>query len=108
MNALYTLPDSHHAQPEYEFRAPSGTFSYEFSRVYGPPRYGDKRGAICRIDEDLSYWSTSHYTDVDHSSVRVVDYRRARAARRGHLTFGQFASELYMRRALPDLLKNAT
>jgi hypothetical protein len=101
------LPDGYHAQAAYEFRDPSGTFSYEFSRVYGPPRKHDKRGPICELDEDLSFWSITNYVDVagdDHSVASAVSFARARSAHGGHLKFGQFASELYMRRELHDLL----
>jgi hypothetical protein len=106
---MHTLPEGFHAQAEYEFRDPTGTFSYEFSRVYGPPQYGDHRGPICRVDESLSYWSITGHVDGDkdeHSGDSVVDYQRARAACPGHLTFRQFASELHMRRLLPGLLKS--
>ena len=106
---MHTLPEGFHAQAEYEFRDPSGTFSYEFSRVYGPPQYGDRRGPICSLDEGLSYWSMTSCVDGDEnedSGGSIVDYRRARAACRGDLTFRQFASELHMRRILPDLLKS--
>jgi hypothetical protein len=101
------LPDGYHAQAEYEFRDPSGTFSYEFSRVYGPSRERDKRGSISELDEDLSFWSITNYVDVagdDHSVGTAVSFARARAAHGGHLKFGQFASESYMRRELHDLL----
>ena len=100
------LPDGYCAQAAYEFRDPSGTFSYEFARVYGPPR-DDERGSVCELDEDLSFWSITNYVDVagdDHSVGSAVSFARARAAHGGHLKFGQFASELYMRRELPSLL----
>lgn len=108
---MHTLPEGFHAQAEYEFRDPSGTFSYEFSRVYGPPQYGDYRGPISQLDENLSYRTMTNYVDGDeaeHSGGSVVEYRRALAACRGDLTFRQFASELHMRRMLPNLLKSRT
>ena len=50
------LPTGFQAQAVYGFRDPSGRFSYEFSNVYGPPRPG-RRGPVCHLDEDRSYWS---------------------------------------------------
>jgi len=102
------LPAGYHAQAEYEFRDPSGTFSYEFSRVYGPPAERDSRGPICRLDEGLSYWRVTNDVDDDGndpSAVAAVSYARARAAHGGRMTFGQFASELYMRRAIANLFR---
>jgi hypothetical protein len=100
------VPAGFTAQAIYEFRDPSGRFSYEFSNVYGPPRAG-RRGPICDLDEDRSYWSVVSYSDEQAHGrplERSVSFAEARKARRGRLSFAEFASEMHMRRALPTLL----
>lgn len=42
MSAAAPLPAGFHSQPAYEFRDPSGRYSYEFSNVYGPPQRGGR------------------------------------------------------------------
>jgi hypothetical protein len=100
------LPPGFTAQAIYEFRDPSGRFSYEFSNVYGPPRPG-RRGSVCELDQDRSYWRV--VSNVDEAGrgghvERSVNFAEARSARRGHLSFAEFASEMHMRRDLPMLL----
>jgi len=100
------LPAGFQAQAAYEFRDPSGRFSYEFSNVYGPPQPG-RRGLVCQLDEDRSYWSVVGQLDQegqDHPVGRSVSYAEARRAHQGHLTFAQFASQMHMRRELSSLL----
>ena len=101
------LPAGFQAQAVYEFRDPSGRFSYEFSNVYGPARPG-KRGMVCELDEDRSYWSVVSQIDESaqgHPVERSVTFAEARrAADRGRLSFARFASEMRMRRDLPRLL----
>jgi len=99
------LPPGFEAQATHQFRDPSGRFSYEFSHVYGPPQPG-RRGLVCRLDEQRSYWSVVGQVDEygkDHHVRRSVSYAEARRAHRGRLTFAEFASEMHMRRELPRL-----
>ncbi len=100
-----SLPAGFKSQPTHEFRDSSGRFSYEFSNVYGPPQAG-RRGLVCRLDEDRSYWSVVGEVDdtEHHAGRRSVSYVEARRALHGRLSFAQFASEMHMRRKLPSLL----
>ena len=95
------LPEGFTAQAIYEFRDPSGRFSYEFSNVYGPPR-AERRGPVCALDEDRSYWSV--VSQQGQPVDRSVSFAEARLARRGHLSFAEFASEMHMRHDLAALL----
>jgi hypothetical protein len=100
------VPTGFTAQAIYEFRDPSGRFSYEFSNVYGPPRAA-RRGPICDLDRDRSYWSVVSYSDEPahrRHVERSVSFAEARKARRGRLSFAEFASEMHMRRELPTLM----
>jgi hypothetical protein len=100
------LPAGFHAQTIYEFRDPSGRFSYAFSNVYGPPRLGS-RGPVCALDEDRSYWSVVGQTDDARKGQPLecsVSFAEARRAHRGRLSFARFASTMHMRRDLPTLL----
>jgi hypothetical protein len=100
------LPAGFTAQPVFGFRDPSGRFSYEFSNVYGPARPG-RRGAVCELDEDRSYWSVVSQIEgagQEQPVERSVSFAEARRAMRGHLRFADFASEMHMRRDLPALL----
>ena len=100
------LPTGFTAQATYAFRDPSGRFSYEFSNVYGPPR-PERRGPVCELDEDRSYWSVvSQIDEAGQGQLvdRSVSFAEARRAKRGHLSFAQFASEMHMRHDLPNLL----
>jgi|KBSMisStaDraftv2_1062788.scaffolds.fasta_scaffold722381_2 hypothetical protein len=93
-------------QATHEFRDESGTFSYEFSNVYGPPEQ-ERRGSVCALDEDRSYWSIVGRVDEMGEELpprRLVSYADARKAYRGRLSFAQFASEMYMRPRLPKFL----
>jgi hypothetical protein len=103
-NTRPALPPGYDSQATYEFRDPSGLFSYAFSNVYGPPK-PDRRGPVRHLDEDRSYWSVvGHAEGQDHSVLRSASYADARQAQGGRLTFRQFASEMYMRGKLPKLL----
>ena len=100
------LPAGYTAQAVYQFRDPSRRFSYEFSNVYGPPRPG-RRGPVCVLDEDRSYWSVvSRIDDARQGEPieRSVSFAEARRGKRGHLRFADFASEMHMRHDLPALL----
>ena len=100
------LPEGFTAQAINEFRDPSGRFSYEFSNVYGPPRPG-RRGPVCELDQDRSYWRVVGNIDEAGRGERLersVNFAEARSARRGHLSFADFASEMHMRHDLPTLL----
>ena len=100
------LPTGFTAQAVYEFRDPSGRFSYEFSNVYGPPRPG-RRGPVSALDENRSYWSVVSQIDgagQEQPVERSVSFAEARRAARGHLRFADFASIMHMRHALPALL----
>ena len=101
-----SLPGGFQSQPAYEFRDPSGRFSYEFSNVYGPPQPG-RRGMVCQLDKERSYWSVIGQVDEagrEHAARRSISYAEARRALRGRITFAQFASEMHMRRELPNLI----
>lgn len=98
------LPTGFTAQAVYQFRDPSGRFSYEFSNVYGPARPG-RRGPVCELDEARSYWRVVSQIDEAGQGQPVesaVSFDEARRAKRG-LSFNQFASEMHMRRELPTL-----
>lgn len=100
------LPTGFQAQAVYEFRDPSGRFSYEFSHVYGPPR-PTRRGSISALDEDRSYWRVVSELDGagrEQPDERSVSFAEARRARHGQLSFAEFASEMHMRHVLPTLL----
>jgi hypothetical protein len=100
------LPTGFEAQAVYGFRDPSGRFSYEFSNVYGPPR-AERRGPVCELDEDRSYWSVVGQTDEAGEGQpveRSVSFAEARRAKRGHLSFAEFASQMHVRQVLPTLL----
>ena len=102
------LPAGFHAQAAYQFRDPSGRLSYEFSNVYGPPRPG-RRGPVCALDEERSYWSVVSRTDdagQGQPTERSVSFAEAQRARRGRLSFARFASEMHMRRELSALLSS--
>lgn len=102
------LPTGFQAQPIFRFRDPSGRFSYEFSNVYGLPRRG-RRGLVCELDRDRSYWSVvSQIDDAGQGQPveRSVSFAEARQAKHGHLSFAEFASEMHMRHELPALLSN--
>jgi hypothetical protein len=101
-NALQ-LPTGFTAQPIFQFRDPSGHFSYEFTNVYSPPRPG-RRGPVCELDHDRSYWHVVANIDDEPRLERSVSFAEARSRRRGHLKFAEFASEMHMRRYLPTLL----
>ena len=100
------LPAGFQAQAVYEFRDPSGRFSYEFSNVYGAARPG-RRGMVCELDQDRSYWSVVGQIDESGRGQpveRSVTFAEARRAHRGRLSFARFASEMHMRHLLPALL----
>lgn len=100
------LPAGFHAQAAYQFRDPSGRFSYEFSNVYGPPRPGT-RGPVCALDEERSYWSVVNRIDdagKGPPTERSVSFAEVQRARRGRLSFARFASPMHMRRELSALL----
>jgi hypothetical protein len=100
------LPAGFRAQAVYGFRDPSGRFSYEFANVYGPARPG-RRGPVCALDEDRSYWSVVRQIDgagQEQPVERSVSFAEARRAKRGHLRFADFSSVMHMRRDLPALL----
>jgi hypothetical protein len=100
------LPAGFQAQAIYEFRDPSGHFSYEFSNVYGPPRAG-RRGPVCKLDRDRCYWSVVSQIDAAGQGQpveRSVSFAEARRAKGGHLSFARFASAMHMRHDLRTLL----
>ena len=98
---LPALPPGYEAQPAWGFRDLTGRFSYEFHRVYGRPDRFDRRGPMCRIDQDLSFWRTTWSTDGDPGSEHVAGWRltyaQARALRGSRLTFARFSSVERMR-----------
>ena len=103
--SVASLPAGFQAQPAYQFRDPSGRFSYEFAHVYGPPQAG-VRGLVCQLDRDRSYWSVVGQIDdagQETPARRSISYAEARRTLPGQITFAQFASEMHMRRALPTL-----
>lgn len=105
---LPSLPFGYEAQPAWGFRDRMGRFSYEFNRVYGPPSRLDRRGPICRLDEDLSYWGvtwpTFSGTADERPAGRWITYAQARTLRASRLTFERFSSLQQMRDELPELL----
>jgi hypothetical protein len=102
-----TLPPGYSAQEAWGFRDPSGTFSYEFCRVYGPPD-DDPHGPTCHLDEGRSYWAVLWRVRgvgaEAHPVGRWVTYAHARKASRAHLTFRHFSSPIDMRDEIPRLL----
>jgi hypothetical protein len=100
------LPDRHHAQPAWGFHDSTGRFSYQLHRVYGPPGDLDRRGPICHLDHDLSYWGVTWPTRVgtadERPGGRWMTYAEARKLR--GLTFEEFCA-LPMREQLAELLR---
>ena len=105
---LLPLALGYHAQPAWGFRDPTGRFSYEFNRVYGPPQRHAERRPTCRLDRDLSYWgvtwSTFSAAGEERAAGRWMTYAQARALPGSHLTFERFSSLIEMRDELPRLL----
>ena len=105
---LPSLPPGYEAQPVWGFHDRTGRFSYEFNRVYGPPRSTGGRGPVCRLDKRLSYWSviwsaTGENGD-EHPAGRWMTYGHARTLPGSRLTYEQFSFPLRMREVLPELL----
>ena len=106
MTAAHVLPPGYQAQPFWGFDDQTGRFSYQFHRVYGPPRRHDWRGPSRRLDEHLSYWevtwSTPSRTMDQRLAGRWMSYAQARMLWGPGLTFARFSSFRYQ---LPELLK---
>jgi len=103
-------PAGDQAQPAWGFRDATGHFSYELHRVYAAPARRDPRGAVCRLDQDQSYWDvtwSTFATGDERAASRSITYARARKLRGSRLTFARFTSLSYMRDALPELLGSA-
>jgi hypothetical protein len=104
--AAHVLPPGCEAQPLCGFHDQTGRFSYQFHRVYGPPRRRDRRGPLTQLDEQLSYWAVTWSTSVksaaQHLKGRWLSYAQARKLRGPNLTFEGFSS---MRDQLPELLE---
>jgi hypothetical protein len=104
---LPLLPPGYSSQEAWGFRDPSGTFSYEFCRVYGPPDT-DPHGPTCHLDEGRSYWVVlwrAHGTSTDtHPVARWMTYAQARKLSNVRLTFHRFSSPLDLRDEVPRLL----
>lgn len=102
------LPPGFTAQAAWGFRDNSGTFTYEFNRVYGPTRRS-RRGIDGRhLDEERSYWvvtwSVAGETEREQAHGRWISYAQARKLRGSRFSFARFSSLLDMRADLPDLL----
>jgi hypothetical protein len=108
VRCLAPLPAGYSAQEAWGFRDPSGTFSYEFLRIYGPPDTDDPHGPTCHLDEGRSYWVVlwrAHGTSPDsHPVGRWLTYAQALKLFHGQLTFRRFSSPVDMRDELPRLL----
>ena len=101
------LPPGYDAQQAWSFRDPTGAFSYEFCRAYGPAASGGHRGPFCHLDEGRSYWVVTWLaTDAagEHQVSRWISYAQARTLSGGRLTYRRFASPMHMRQELPRLL----
>jgi hypothetical protein len=102
------LPPGYSAQEAWGFRDPTGTFSYEFRRVYGLPDTDDRHGAACHLDEGRSYWVVlwrAHGRSTDEHPVgRWLTYAQARKQSPTRLTFRHFSSPVDMRDEIPRLL----
>ena len=70
----------------------------ELFRVYGPPNLLDRRGAICRLDENLSYWLVTRPAprNVGEPEQHWISYAQARKQRR-RLTFARFSIPRFFR-----------
>lgn len=103
-----SLPPGYSAQQAWGFRDPTGAFSYDFHRVYGPPGGTGARGPFCQLDEGRSYWAViwrAHGAAAeDHPVGRWITYARARRLYKPRLTFQRFSSPVDMRQAVPQLL----
>jgi hypothetical protein len=105
-----SLPAGYSAQEAWGFRDSTGRFSYLFFRVYGPPDNPvDHRGAICRIDESLSYWVVIWRTFGGPADGRPegrwISYAEARKLCGSRLTFSRFSSPQEMLEEVPRLLR---
>lgn len=91
-----SLPPGYHAQPAWGFR--QGRVFHEFNRAYGPPAQLDKRGPICQLDEDLSYWSVRWAGNSDAPCPpQWLRYGDARKPPNSRLTFERFSSVSHRR-----------
>jgi len=103
------LPPGHEARSVWMFRDKTGRFSYEFSRVYGPPAWPDQPAPQRPLDEGLSYWgvtwSTFDEQGQERPEGRWVTFSQARERRGARLTFERFSSLTRMIDSLPGLLR---
>lgn len=108
---LARLPIGYQTLPCWGFHDDSGRFSYEFSRVYGPPAERNGRGPIASVDEGLSYWNVvwpiRSAGGEEHPTGRWINYTEARKLLGAHLTFERFSSPIHFRYELPALLRVA-
>ena len=95
-----SLPSGYHAQTVSSFRDASGR-SYELHHVYGRSEELGDRGTVCRIDENLSFWSLTSST---HGEDRWLSYAAARMLRTPPMSFERFSSVGKMHGELPGLL----
>ena len=99
------------AQQAWGFRDPTGAFSYELCRVYGPPAGTGARVPFCQLDEGRSYWAViwrAHgILAEDHPVGRWITHARARKLSSTRLTFQRFSSPVDMRDKIPRLLRVA-
>jgi len=100
------LPPGFRAQPVCGFSDGMGRFSYEFNRVYGPPRECGRRGPICFQDENLSYWCVTWSVSNEFGDSRLmgrsISFAEARKRSGSRMTFDQFFA---LREQLSELFK---
>jgi hypothetical protein len=105
-NGTGPLPAGYEAQPAWGFHDQTTGFSYEFSRVYGPPDLKAWRGPVEALDEDRSYWSVSRPGNGVPDVERLSWAQARRLGVRG-LDFSHFANVVRMRDELPALFRRS-
>jgi hypothetical protein len=98
MRWLRNEPSGYHAQPAFVLRDDATGWSHELFRVYGPPDLGDRRGATCRLDQDLSYWLVTQPGPhgLGEPQRHSISFAQARKQSPG-LTFAGFSIPRFFR-----------
>jgi hypothetical protein len=96
------------AQPIGGFHDRLERHAFELFYVYGPPSQTDRRGPVCALDEERSYWRVSYLGTDDEqrnrSTEEFLTFAQARQRWPGKLKFNGFSSIEQMRGSLPAVI----